>query len=359
MGAGSCRACLLWNPNGPVAGETSRHFREEIRKMGIARLFTTHRKLLLVGFFLVILIFLVTFPLYAGTYDIRLLTTILMYVILSVSWAMFSGPTGYMSLASAVFFGVGIYTMAMLQETLPFPVIIAVGGLICFAFALVVGLVTLRLKGMYFAIFTFGLVVFMSEIISYMEGTLHGAVGRHITPLPSETIFYAMLGIAVATLLVVYFIRRSRLGLAMLSIGGNEEAAAHMGINTTMVKVLTFAISTVFVGAAGVIMAPNFIYIDNRIAFSPIYSFMPILMSIFGGMGQLYGPVLGAIVFGYLDRTLSLEFPQYFMIIFGILLIIVILFLPNGLLGLIQKLQKVGPISKLLNRGKEEQHANT
>ena len=327
--------------------------------MDIIRLFTTHRKLLLVGFLLVILIFLVTFPLYSRSYDIRLLTTILMYVILSVSWAMFSGPTGYMSLAPAAFFGIGIYTTAMLQETLPFPVIIAAGGLVSFAFALLVGLVTLRLKGMYFAIFTFGLVVFMSEVISYMESNLRGAVGRHIIPLPSETIFYAMLGIAVVTLLAVYFIRRSRLGLAMLSIGGNEEAAAHMGINTTMVKVLTFAISSAFMGAAGVVMAPNFIYIDPRIAFSPIYSFMPILMSIFGGMGQLYGPVVGAIVFGYLDRTLSLEFPQYFMMIFGVLLIVVILFLPNGLVGLIQKLQQVGPISRLLNRGKEEQHANT
>ena len=326
--------------------------------MDIIRLFTTHRKLLMVGFLVLILIFLVTFTLYAGTYDIRLLTTILMYVILAVSWTMFSGPTGYMSLAPAAFFGVGIYTMAILQETLPFPVIIAVGGLICFAFALLVGLVTLRLKGMYFAIFTFGLVVFMSEIISYMESNLQGAVGRHITPLPPETIFYAMLGIAVATLLAAYFIRRSRLGLAMLSIGGNEEAAAHMGINTTMVKVLTFAISSAFMGAAGAIMASNFIYVDPRIAFNPIYSFMPILMSIFGGMGQLYGPVVGAIVFGYLDRTLSLEFPQYFMIIFGILLIMVIIFLPDGLVGLMQKLQKAGPISKLLNRGKEEHNAN-
>ena len=327
--------------------------------MVIARLFTTHRKLLLVGVLLVILIFLVTFPLYTRAYHLRLLTTILMYVIMSVSWAMFSGPTGYMSLAPAAFIGTGMYTTALLQEILPFPAIIVIGGLVSFALALLVGLVTLRLKGMYFAIFTFGLVVFMSEVVSYAEGKITGAYGQHIIPLANETIFYTMLGLAVGTLLAVYFIRRSRLGLAMLSIGGNEDAAAHMGINTTRLKVLTFAISSIFVGAAGAIMAPNLIYINAAIAYSPIYSFMPILMCIFGGMGQLYGPVIGAVIFGYLDRTLSLEFPQYFMLIFGILLITVILFLPDGLVGLIQKLQKVGPISKLLNIGKEEQHANT
>ena len=327
--------------------------------MGIARLFTTHRKLLLVGFLLVILIFLVTFPLYTRAYHLRLLTSILMYIIMSVSWAMFSGPTGYMSLAPAAFIGTGMYTTALLQEILPFPVIIVIGGLVSSALALLIGLVTLRLKGMYFAIFTFGLVVFMREVVSYAEGKITGAFGQHIIPLPNETIFYIMLAVTVATLLVAYFIRRSRLGLAMLSIGGNEDAAAHMGVNTTMVKVFTFAISSFFVGAAGVIIAPNLIYISAPIAFSPIYSFMPILMAIFGGMGQLYGPVIGAIVFGYLDRTLSLEFPQYFMLTFGILLISVILFLPGGLTGLIQKLQKAGPIARLLNRGKEEQHANT
>jgi branched-chain amino acid transport system permease protein len=319
--------------------------------------FTSKRFLARVVPLILILVFLASLPLYGGVYYIRLLTTILMYVILSVSWTMFSGSTGYMSLAPAAFFGIGIYTMGFLQNILPFPVIIAAGGLFSFLLALLVGLVTLRLRGVYFIIFTFGLVVFMMEVIAFLEGDLFGSVGRHINPLPDETIFYAMLGIAVATLVAVYFIRRSRLGLAMLSIGGNEEAAAHMGINTTRVKILTFAISAVFMGAAGVIMAPNKIYIDPRIAFSLSNSFMPILMSVFGGMGQFYGPVVGAAIFAYLERTLRNEFPQYFMLGFGIILILIILFLPNGLAGLIPMLR--GKIAKLRKGGQAEQHANT
>jgi branched-chain amino acid transport system permease protein len=330
--------------------------------MDITTFISTHRKLLLVGFpLLIILIFLATFPLYGSVYYIRLLIVILMYVTLSVSWAMFSGSTGYMSLAPAAFFGVGMYTMALLQYRLPFPVIIAVGGLLSFILALLVGLVTLRLRGMYFAIFTFGLVVFMARVVAYLESEITHARGQHIIPLDNTTIFYAMLGVVVATVLTVYFIRRSKVGLAMLSIGGNEDAAEHMGINTTMVKVLTFAISSIFVGAAGVITAPRLIYINADIAFSATYSFMPILMSIFGGMGQFYGPVVGAAVFGYLEKTLRAQFSTYFMLGFGIIMVVVILFLPNGIAGLVPTLQNKlsGVIAKLRKGGQTEQHANT
>jgi len=327
--------------------------------MDITGFISTHRKSLLVGFLVLLLAFIVTFPLYSGTYDVRVLTTMLMYVVLSVSWAMFSGTTGYMSLAPAAFFGIGIYSMGLLQEALPFPVIIVIGGLLSFAFALLIGLVTLRLKGIYFAIFTFGLVVFMSEIVYYVEAKFGQTRGRFVIALDADMLLYTMLGLVVVTLIAVYFIRRSRWGLALQSIGGNEEAAAHMGVNTTMVKVVFFAISAMFMGAAGVITAPALMWIDNRIAFNVIYSFMPILMAVFGGTGEFYGPVIGAAIFGYLDKTLRAQLQVYFMLGFGTMLVLIILFLPNGLVGLIQKLQKVGLISKLLNRGKEEQHANT
>jgi len=328
--------------------------------MDITRLFTTHRKLLVVGFVLFILIFLATFPLYGNDYYIRLLTTILMYTVLAVSWAMFSGTTGYMSLATAAFFGVGVMAMAFLQKTLPFPVVIVIGGLLASALAFLIGLVTLRLKGIYFAIFTFGFVMFIGQTAYYIDSHILGNIwGHQIILIDPGMLHYMMLGLTVVTLLTIYFIRRSRYGLALLSIGGNEEAAEHMGINTTMTKVILFTISAVFMGAAGAIWAPVMIYVDNPIAFNVFNSFMPILMAIFGGMGQFYGPVIGAAVFGYLDRTLRVGLLGYFMVIFGIILVVVILFLPNGITGLIQSLQNTRPIAKLLHRGKEEQHANT
>jgi len=325
--------------------------------MDIIRLFTTHRKLLAVGSLLLILIFLTTFPLYGNDYYIRLLTTILMYTVLAVSWAMFSGATGYMSLATAAFFGVGVMTMAFLEGTLPFPVIIVIGGLLASALAFLIGLVTLRLKGIYFAIFTFGFVMFIGQTAYYIDSHILGNTWGHQIPLMAPGILhYVMLGLVVVTLLTIYFIRRSRYGLALLSIGGNEEAAAHMGINTTMVKVILFTISAVFMGAAGVIMASSMIHVDSLSAFNVFNSFIPILMAIFGGTGQFYGPVVGAVVFGYLDRTLRVELREYFMLAFGIILVVVILFLPNGVAGLIPTLRDKlrGAIAKWRKGGEAE-----
>jgi len=96
-------------------------------------------------------------------------------------------------------------------------------------------------------------------------------------------------------------------------------------------------------GAAGAIMATRWTYIDPQIAFNPLFSFMPVLMAIFGGVGQLYGPVLGAALLAYLEELLITEFPYYYMLLFGSILIVVILFLPRGLVGLIQKWRKGGP----------------
>jgi len=325
----------------------------------ITRLFG-NRKWLLVGLFVLLVAFVATFPLYGGA-KVRVLITMLVYAILAVSWALFSGTTGYMSLAPAAFFGLGIYSVALLQDYLPFHIIVVVGGLLSFVFALLVGLVTLRLKGIYFTIFTFGLVIFIGNAINYMETRAFTRHGWYFIAQDRTMLLYTMLGLAVVTVLAVYFIRRSRLGLAMQSIGGNEEAAEHMGINTTMVKVLTFAISSIFMGAAGAVVAPSLIYSNAGIAFSPTYSFIPILGAVFGGMGTLYGPVVGGLVFGFLEKTLRAQWATYFMLGFGVIMVVVILFLPNGIAGLVPMLQSKlgGVIRKLRKGGQAEQHANT
>jgi branched-chain amino acid transport system permease protein len=128
-----------------------------------------------------------------------------------------------------------------------------------------------------------------------------------------------------------------------------------------MVKVLTFAITAIFMGAAGVVTAPSLIYSNAGIAFSVTYSFIPIFAAVFGGMGQLYGPVIGAAVFGYLEKTLRAELLTYFMLGFGIIMVVVILFLPNGLVGLVPMLRDKlgGVISKLRKGGQADQRANT
>jgi len=297
---------------------------------------------------LVVLVLLATLTLYGSAYAVVLVTSILMYVILTLSWAIFSGPTGYISLASAAFFGVGVYSSAILGSRLPLPVVILVGALASFCLALLVGALTLRLRGTYFAIFSFGLVELIKHVLLWYEIRVTGTRGRFVIGAGNNTIYYIMLAIFVLLLLTTYLIRRSRWGLALRSIGGNEEASAHMGVNVTVVKVVTFAISAVFMGAAGAIMTTRWTYIDPYIAFNFLLSFMPVLMATFGGLGHPYGPILGAAVFAYLEEVLITRFPYYYMLVFGIILIIVILYLPNGLVGLVQKWQK---------RRMERQHA--
>ena len=294
------------------------------------------------GLLFLILILLVTLPLYVPPYFVILLTTIFMYIIITVSWAIFSGPTRYISLASAAFFGVGIYTSALLGKALPLPVVIVAGSLFSFILALCIGLLTLRLRGMYFIIFTFSISELIRNFLLWWETNMTGTVGRWVIIVDHITVYYVILVIFVMALFTAYLIRRSRFGLALRSIGEYEEAATHIGINATVVKTITFAISAFFMGAAGAIMATRWTYIDPRIAFDPLLSFLPVLMAIFGGTGQLYGPVFGAAIFAYLEEILTTKFPYYYMLLFGTILIVVILFLPHGLVGLVQKWRKGG-----------------
>jgi branched-chain amino acid transport system permease protein len=300
----------------------------------------TSKRLFLLGLLFLIFVLLAFLPLYASAYTVILLTAILMYIVLTVSWVIFSGPSGYISLAPAAFFGVGIYTSAILGKALPLPVFICIGALASFCLALLVGGLTLRLRGIYFSIFTFGLVVLIQQLLLWYEVNITHTRGRFVIVVDNTTIYYVMLTIFVILLLTAYLIRRSKYGLALQSIGEDEEAAAHTGINVTALKTIIFAVSALFIGAAGAIIATRWTYIDPYIAFNPLFSFLPVLMAIFGGLGQFYGPIVGAAIFAYLEEVLLTRFPYYYMLIFGIILVVAIIYLPGGLVGLVQKWRK-------------------
>ncbi len=123
-----------------------------------------------------------------------------------------------------------------------------------------------------------------------------------VPTLENITVYYLMLVTFTILILITYWIRHSRYGLALESIGEDEEAANHTGVNVTALKTLTFAISAFFIGAVGSIMATRWTYIDPKIAFNPLISFMPVLMAIFGGMRRLYGPIIGATIFYLFGR---------------------------------------------------------
>jgi len=298
----------------------------------------TKNKIVSLAILLVIFVFLALLPMITQGYLVTLITDIMRYAVLTVAWVIFSGPTGYMSLATAAFYGLGFYIAAVFNGPLPFAVVILISGVAAFIVALLVGALTLRLRGVYFCIFTFAVVLLVNNVVLEVERLVTGTRGRFVETETTNAAFYAMFVVAIATLVTAVLIRRSRYGLALQSIGEYEEAAAHSGINVVRTKVLVFAASSIFMGMAGSIIATRRTYIDPGIAFNMTTSFLPVLMAMFGGMGNLVGPVIGAAVFTYVGEALLTRFPDLYMLIFGVVLILAILFMPAGILGLGQQL---------------------
>ncbi len=265
------------------------------------------------------------------------LITVLMYATLTLSWTMFSGPTGYVSLATAGLFGIGVYVSAMLRGSLPIEAIVLIGGVSASLAALAIGLLTLRLKGVYFILFTFGVAALIRSSVQWWETHISGTVGRHVAGASNETVYLLLLIIFAIALITGFLLRHSSPGLALQGIGENEDAAEHIGINVTLMKVATFAASSVLIGMTGAVMATRFRYIDPSIAFNPLISFLPVLMAIFGGVSRLYGPLIGSGILIVLQEILIRQYPYVYLLLFGATLAVVVLWLPGGLEELSQK----------------------
>jgi branched-chain amino acid transport system permease protein len=306
--------------------------------MSINFLKLTPGKYLSLAALAVVFVFLAVLPSWYEGYNITLLTEIMKFVVLTLAWVMFSAPSGYMSLATAAFYGLGFYMAAVFSGHIPFLVIIIAAGVSGFIVALLVGALTLRLRGVYFCIFTFGLVLLVGQIVREVERVLSGTRGRMVATQPVDMVYYAVFGVCVLTVLVAWLLKRSRHGLALTSIGQHEEAAAHSGINVVRIKVLIFALSAVFMAMAGAAIGTRTGYVDPGMAFSLNQTFLPVLMALFGGMYNLLGPVIGAALFTFLRERLLTTLPELFMIIFGLVMIVAVLFLPNGVMGLAERL---------------------
>jgi branched-chain amino acid transport system permease protein len=262
----------------------------------------------------------------------------LMYAGLAVSWAMFSGATNYLSLATAAFFGIGAYVTAWGYGALPYAVVVPLGGLAAAAFAALTGAAVLHLRGAYFAVLTFGLGELVRHTITYFEKSYAYTVGRVLMDTPeAETVYLTVLLITLAAVATSATVRASRFGLALGGIGSDEERAQTLGVNTRRAKVAAFALSAFFAGALGAAMAVRWTYIEPLTVFNPFIGFQTVLIAMVGGAHTLIGPLLSAVVFSVLTEFLRLQFPYIFLMILGVLLIVLVLYLPGGLASLVQR----------------------
>ena len=281
---------------------------------------------------------LATLPWLASDFLLSLALTCLMYVGLAVSWSMFSGATNYLSLATSAFFGIGAYVTAWGFETLPYAVVVPLGGLVAAAFAALVGAAVLHLRGAYFAVLTFGLGELVRHAITYGEKTYAKTVGRVIADPPEAvTVYFTVLLVAFLAVAVCAAVRASRFGLALAGVGADEERAQTLGVDTRRTKILGFALAAFFAGALGAAMAVRWTYIEPASVFNPFIGFQTVLIAMIGGAQTLIGPIASAVVFSVMTEFLRLQFPYAYLITLGVLLILLVLYLPGGMASLFRR----------------------
>jgi len=289
------------------------------------------------------LVLLAVLPLYVSDYGLGLLVGAVTYVTLASAWALFSGQTHYISLATVAFYGTGAYTVAVLNEALPYPAVLLCAALIGGALALLVGLSTLRLRGVYFVIFSFGLAELIRQLITWYEVNVTGTLGRYIfLDIGTSQIYWQMLALGAVTIALTAWVMRSRLGLAMRVIGDDEVVAAHSGINLARVKLVAFVLSSVILTLAGAITSPRYVYVEPSIVFNPTVSFLTVIMALLGGANRLWGPALGAVPLFLVFEYLSTHFPDSYPILLGLLFIGVVFVVPNGLIQAGERLFRRG-----------------
>lgn len=268
----------------------------------------------------------------------------LLLAVLAQGWNIIGGYCGYPSFGNSTFFGLGCYgvAIALVQWDLPFAAGLAFGAALALAFAVLLGMPVLRLKGHYFAIATLALALAMTAIVSNIEIAGRN-IGLVLPPLNNDPLFYELsLALLIASTLTVFWLTRSRFGFGLIAIRENEEGAAVMGVNTTLFKILAFALSGVFSALAGGIYAYWITFIDPASAFDIGLNVKMIIMAVFGGPGTILGPVLGAFLLTAISEVLASEVTTLAGLFFGLVVVAAVVLMPRGLTDVFHQFHKTG-----------------
>ena len=299
--------------------------------------------------FLVFIAAISLFPWFSiPVYFVSLLFTVFLYVVLAVSWNFIGGYAGYLSFGHVAFFGIGAYSTAILMQVFsltPFLTILSTipAGMIAALIAIIIGYPCLRLRGPYFAVITLCFAFVVDLGVKNLE-FLGGADGLWLKSmeLPINVtrgvLFEVMLILMVVTIAASLWINRSKFGAGLRAIKEDEEVAQTLAINAPKLKIQAFALSAFFPGIAGGIYAYYLTYIHPDIVFDVNMSILIVLMALFGGGGTLLGPIIGAVILTLVNEGLStFVMAELARIIYGCLFVIVIIYLPNGIMDFFRK----------------------
>jgi len=274
----------------------------------------------------------------------------LIFAIAVTGWNMFSGYTGYISLGHAVYFGLGAYTIALGCQQFNIPggyppfLLLPLAGLVAGIFAIPLGWLALRVRRYVFIVVTIAF-LFIFQLLAYnLKGITNGSAGVFL-PLTSWSsdffdlpFYYIALALLTLSILVSWRIRHSKYGLGLLSIRDDEDRALGLGVKTGAFKLGVYVISAIFVGMAGALYTYYVGITFPQFAFDPAVDVNLTLMAFLGGLGTLAGPILGAVLTEPLQQYLTLQFGvnSLSLVLFGGLLLLVLLFLPRGIVPSLQ-----------------------
>jgi branched-chain amino acid transport system permease protein len=290
----------------------------------------------------------------------RTVATIFMFVALAQAWNLIGGFAGYASFGQVVFFGVGGYFTAvgMTHWHFSFWMSLLLSGFVAALFAVIIGIPLLRLKGHYFAIATLGVAEGMREVVTNLTDLTGGGagitvptVGNNATTayLGNDGFYLLFLGLAVLSVIVGGLVARNKFGYALRAINQDEDAAAALGINTTRMKVLTFALSGFITGLVGASYAFQQVTIFPERLFDVDITVLMIIMVIIGGSGTVLGPLLGAVALQYLSEFLRQNFTNLHTFILGAIIIVAVVLLPQGAVNYLREARRTKEFSLLAN----------
>jgi branched-chain amino acid transport system permease protein len=270
---------------------------------------------------------------------------VLQYVVLATAWNILGGYTGYINFGTGAFFAVGAYSAVVLHKlsSLPVPVMILVAGCVSGAIGLAMGYLTLRLKGVFFAIATLAMAIVAQTLIVNWD-FVGGARGIYIirpvrAPLFGgyiEYLYSLMLILGWLAVALARTIERSRLGLGFSAIRDDEQAAEALGVPTLRLKLVATTLSGALMGMAGAPLPYYVTYLDPSSSFNLSYAVNSVAMPLIGGMANWVGPVIGAILLGTIQQVATVTISSELnLLIVGLLLILFVIAAPNGIVGLV------------------------
>ena len=280
---------------------------------------------------------LAALPFVANAYVVGIGLTVLMWLALTQSWCVLSRLTGYVSLGHVVFYGLGAYLVVVTWQQLPLWLAVPLAGVAAAAFAVLVGLPVLRVRGPYFVILTFGVAELVKYVIMAWEAA-SGTASRILFGTPDlNVVYFAMALLAALSTGLLAWVCASRFGHGLRSLRENEEAAETLGVPVVRYKLIALVLSAAIPGMVGAVMALRSTYFVAGQVFDPMISVTVIAMALLGGGDDARGPLLGVLFLALLSEVLWAHAPLLYMVVLGAILVVFVLLVPDGLVGLIAR----------------------